>query len=220
MLELPETGRGAVTAYSTRPFRGASTSVSYRLFKRTFDFVGGLVLVAATIVVGLILLAINPFLNPGPLFYVQRRMGQGCRPFSAYKFRTMVPTDEGVRGPFDPVESHRITRLGCFLRKARIDEFPQGINVLLGQMSLIGPRPDYLDHACIYLGKVPGYRERHCVKPGITGLAQIEIGYADTSDAVRDKVAADLRYIRDRRIALDLSIAWRTVAVMLSRAGT
>jgi lipopolysaccharide/colanic/teichoic acid biosynthesis glycosyltransferase len=146
-------------------------------------------------------------------------MGRGCRPFRAWKFRTMAPAPEIRRGAFDALEEHRITPLGRWLRRSRLDELPQVWNVLRGEMSLIGPRPDYLQHALVYLDQVPGYRERHAVRPGISGLAQTELGYVDGIEGVRAKVALDLHYVRHASPALDLWIAWRTLRVVIGRQG-
>lgn len=207
-----------VTGFRSR--RSVGRPTYFDIFKALFDILGALVLVAGSSVVAVCLLVLNPWLNPGPLFYVQTRMGRDCKPFRAIKFRTMLPAADVSRGAFDLLEEDRITPLGGFLRRSRLDELPQGFNVLAGQMSLIGPRPDYFDHACTYLGVVPGYRDRHAVKPGITGLAQIEVGYAAGLETVRRKVDADLAYIGQRCIMLDLSIAWRTLKVMVTRQGT
>jgi lipopolysaccharide/colanic/teichoic acid biosynthesis glycosyltransferase len=198
----------------------ADAPLAFVLFKTVFDVVGSLILIAATLVMGAVLLVLNPFYNPGPLFYVQTRMGRGCKPFRTIKFRTMLPAPVVERGAFDGIERHRITRMGHALRRLRLDELPQGINVLRGQMSMIGPRPDYYEHACVYLDILPRYRDRHGVLPGITGLAQTEVGYAEGIEAVRRKVAADLTYIQRRSIRLDLWIAWRTVQVVLRRQGS
>jgi len=195
-------------------------SAAFVVFKRAFDFVGALLLLGAMLPVSLVLLVVNPIYNRGPLFFVQARMGKNCESFRAFKFRSMLPAENVARGAFDLLEANRITPLGNLLRKSRIDELPQAINVLRGEMSLIGPRPDYFDHACIYLDQVPGYRERHCVRPGITGLAQTEIGYAEGIETVRKKVAADLAYIHNRSIKLDLWITLRTIKVMVLRQGT
>ena len=110
--------------------------------------------------------------------------------------------------------------IGWLLRRTHIDELPQLLNVLKGEMSLIGPRPDYFEHAQVYLGVVPGYRERHIVKPGISGYAQIEVGYADGIETVQRKVNADLHYIRNASFLFDTWIAWRTIIVVVTRKGT
>lgn len=191
----------------------------YLVFKRVFDILLSLVLLPVLVIVAVLLLIVNPGLNPGPLFYRQERMGRDCRPFRPWKFRSMVGTREIRRGPYDPPEDHRITRLGMFLRRTRLDELPQIINVLTGEMSLIGPRPDYLPHAQAYLHEVPGYRERHVMRPGISGLAQITVGYAATADGVRAKTDADLWYIHHASAWLDLRIAWRTCVTVLRGMG-
>jgi lipopolysaccharide/colanic/teichoic acid biosynthesis glycosyltransferase len=191
----------------------------FRFFKRSFDIVVSVALLPALLTVALALLVLNPLFNRGPLFFVQERMGRGCRPFRAWKFRSMVPVSEIDRGAFDALDTHRITSLGRVLRRSRLDELPQVLNVLRGEMSLIGPRPDYLAHALVYLETVPGYRERHQVLPGISGYAQIELGYVDGVKGVQAKVDADLEYVRHASLFLDLWIAWRTLQVMLAREG-
>lgn len=191
----------------------------YRRAKRALDLlVAALLLLPAFLLTALLLL--NPGFNRGPLFFRQARMGLGCRPFQAWKFRTMAECQGPGRGAFDPLELHRITPLGGLLRRSRLDELPQVLNVLRGEMSLIGPRPDYWDHALHYLDAVPGYRERHAVRPGISGYAQTELGYAEGLDGVHAKVEADLLYVRHASLRLDLWIAWRTLAVVLGRQGS
>jgi lipopolysaccharide/colanic/teichoic acid biosynthesis glycosyltransferase len=210
---------GSDNASHGRPDLFLSNARGYELFKRAFDVVGSIALILVCLPSAAVLLILNPFLNPGPLIYSQIRMGQYCRPFRVYKFRTMLPVADVRRSATDGIESDRITPFGKFLRRARLDELPQIVNVLKGEMSLIGPRPDFFEHACEYLDLVPGYRARHGVKPGITGLAQIEIGYAADLDTVAKKVATDLRYIRQRSVRMDVWIALRTVAIVLGRRG-
>lgn len=171
------------------------------------------------VMAGFCLLLVNPIWNKGPLLFMQSRMGQGCQPFTAVKFRSMTVVTEVSRGAHDPLEQDRITRLGHFIRKSRIDELPQILNVLKGEMSLIGPRPDYIGHALEYIKTVPGYRARHAVKPGISGFAQTEVGYADTPEAVLAKVKADLFYIRNRRLLVEFWIVWRTLVTVFGRHG-
>lgn len=187
--------------------------------KFLFDLVFSLILIPALIVTCGVLLVLNPFFNPGRLFFVQRRMGRGCNPFMAIKFRTMREAPDVTRGADCPLEVDRITLLGGILRKSRIDELPQILNVLRGEMSLIGPRPDCYDHAVHYLREVRGYRERHAVRPGISGLAQTELGYIEGTEATRRKVSADLYYISNAGFALELWIFWRTLAVVARRGG-
>ena len=191
----------------------------FRLVKRGFDLSVCLLLLPMLLGVALALLLLNPWANRGPLFFVQERMGRGCRPFRAWKFRTMACASI-ERGAFDALDAHRITPLGGWLRRSHLDELPQVINVLSGEMSLIGPRPDYFEHARIYLDAVPGYRERHQVRPGISGYAQTELGYVDGLEGLQAKVEADLHYVRHASLALDLRIAWKTLLAVLRRQGS
>lgn len=190
-----------------------------RLSKRVFDHVVALLLLGLLVPVGAVLLVLNPFANAGPLIYRQDRMGYRCRRFAAYQFRTMRCATGATRGAFDALDADRITVLGRFLRKSRLDELPQIINVLRGEMSLIGPRPDSYDHACVYLRDIAGYGARHNVRPGVSGLAQVELGYVDGINGIRRKVALDLQYIAHASFRLDLWIAWRTIIVVLARKG-
>jgi len=188
--------------------------------KRLFDIVASLVLLPVLGFAAIILLVLNPFWNKGELFYTQKRMGRYCQPFKAIKFRSMSGVKAIARGPDDPMETDRITALGKFLRKCRLDELPQILNVLAGQMSLIGPRPDYYPHAASFIKNVPGYRERHMVRPGISGLAQVNLGYAEGTDATRQKVNADHNYIKNAGFTQEATLVLRTIKTVLSRAGS
>lgn len=193
--------------------------VTFLLGKRVFDVVLSLLFLPPLLLIALGLLLLNPLFNRGPLLYTQARMGRHCQPFTAVKFRTMLAASGPLRGPDEPLERHRITRLGRFLRKSRLDELPQVFNVLKGEMSLIGPRPDALYHAQEYIEIIPGYRERHAVRPGISGLAQTEIGYAEGIEATRRKVRADLYYIEHSGLAMEAYIFLRTIQTVLGRRG-
>ncbi|MBK0399775.1 sugar transferase [Limibaculum sp. M0105] len=202
------------------PINGVRVPVPAIVFsKRAVDLAASLLALPAIALAGLTLMALNPIWNPGPLFYRQVRMGRDCKPFTAIKFRTMRCTPAIMRGPNDPVEDDRITRLGAFLRKSRIDEWPQFLNVLAGDMSLIGPRPDYWDHAVHYLQTVPGYRERHAMRPGITGLAQVDDGYAEGIESTFRKVRYDLFYIERTGFRMEAYIIMRTLSVLFTGAG-
>lgn len=194
-------------------------TAGFRIAKRAFDLVVAIAALPLIVLTALVLLAINPVWNAGPLFFLQTRMGRDCRPFRAVKFRTMRPANRIMRGPDDPLEADRITPLGQFLRRSRIDELPQFFNILAGHMSLIGPRPDYWDHATHYLDSIPAYRQRHTVRPGITGLAQVDGGYAEGVDATVEKTRHDLRYIRGSGIAMEFYVLWRTIYVVCTGFG-
>lgn len=210
----------AVTSYRPAQLNEPRWPQHFRVFKRTCDIYFGIVAAPLVVAIGLLLLLLNPFLNPGPLLFRQERMGRGGVPFVIWKFRTMVPDEESSDRTHDEgVEVHRITRLGSVLRKYRIDELPNFFNVLKGDMSVIGPRPDMIDHALVYAGTIPRYRERFAVRPGITGLAQVRQGYADQEDAVRRKARNDWIYIERGSVSLDLRIMVWTVAVMVTGFG-
>ncbi|WP_386685023.1 sugar transferase [Loktanella sp. R86503] len=192
---------------------------SYHARKRIFDLAGAIALLPVMLGVAIVVMIANRKLNPGPLFYSQTRMGKDCVPFQALKFRTMICADTIARGAFDALEHDRITPFGRLLRKTRLDELPQTLNILRGDMSLIGPRPDFYDHAIVYLDAVHGYRERHSIRPGISGYAQVRHGYIEGIEGVRAKVTADLQYIAKASTWVDMKIAWATIKVVLGRQG-
>ncbi len=220
---LDRTAGGEVLATTGRKeVSGPSIIGGSRFFwfcKRAFDIVVSLVLLIILIPAAGLLLILNPFFNRGPLFFVQERMGRGCLPFKAIKFRSMTHVGEILRGHEDPIEIDRITPLGQLMRKCRIDELPQIINVLKGDMSLIGPRPDYFEHAKAFQATVPGYTERHVIRPGISGLAQVEVGYVEGCEGTRKKVAADLRYIRNAGFRTEIAIFWKTILTVIGFRG-
>jgi lipopolysaccharide/colanic/teichoic acid biosynthesis glycosyltransferase len=194
-------------------------SAGFWTAKRAFDIVASVILLVIATFVGLALLLLNPFLNKGPLFFRQERMGRGCEPFDVLKFRTMRHSSSATRSAKDPLETHRITKLGGLLRRTRLDELPQALNVLRGEMSLIGPRPDTFAHAHEFSREIPRYRDRHLVRPGISGLAQVTLGYAVGVDATRAKTARDLNYIRNAGFAMELRIIAMTIRTVFGRHG-
>ncbi|MEC7764010.1 MAG: sugar transferase [Pseudomonadota bacterium] len=187
--------------------------------KRAFDIFFSLFLLSVALVVAVLLLIFNPLLNPGPLFFRQERMGQDCKPFKVLKFRTMTKATSSTRSAKDPLEINRITKLGHILRKTRTDELPQALNVLRGEMSVIGPRPDTFDHACEFAVEIPRYSERHSVRPGISGLAQVTLGYAVGIDATRAKTMRDLNYIRNAGFGMEMRIIGMTFRTIFGRHG-
>ena len=211
VMDADDVGLGLAPKTGQKPRRSGA-----KLF---LDFAGAIILLVPFAMVACLLILLNPFFNRGPLWFVQDRMEYQCQPFAAIKFRTMRAAHGRDRGAFDALETERITVLGRLMRKIRIDELPQIINVLRGEMSLIGPRPDAYTHAKVYLQTIPGYRQRHDVLPGISGLAQTEIGYVDGLDGVRRKVDADLYYLANPGLGMELWIIWRTCVVVLSRRG-
>lgn len=150
----------------------------------------------------------------------RRRVNLMGKPFRVIKFRTMVQDAEKMCGPvWATRDDHRITRVGKVLRKTRLDEIPQFMNVLKGDMSLVGPRPERPNFVCDLAVKVNDYNRRLSMKPGLTGLAQIENGYDSSVATVSQKVQLDLEYIRNWSIWTDIKILLRTVVVVITGKG-
>jgi len=199
--------------------QSARSTAVFHFCKRSFDLIFSVFLLPVIFLTAALLVVANPFWNKGSLIFSQIRMGKDCKPFVAYKFRSMTEVPRIIRGADDPLENSRITKLGRLTRATRLDELPQILNVLKGDMSLIGPRPDYFHHARKYVRKVHGYRDRHSVRPGISGLAQTEVGYIHGMDDLVFKVRADIFYINNASIRLDVFIFWRTIVTIFGRMG-
>lgn len=194
-----------------------SQGAGYWAAKRAFDLAGALLLAPVVLCVAAVLMAMNPWFNPGPLLFRQARVGQGDRLFLVVKFRTMRAAPPAPR--FADAEQHRITRLGGHLRRCRFDELPQIINILRGEMSLIGPRPEQPEFVQRYAKDLPGYLRRHSLRPGISGLSQVMQGYTSDTDGAAQKLALDLRYIDQASPRLDAFITWRTLVTVITGFG-
>ncbi|MCG9597833.1 sugar transferase [Vibrio sp. Isolate25] len=181
------------------------------------------VLIIASFPITLPIMAITVILikieNPGPAMFVQERVGQAGKTFRIYKFRSMTIKSSNTVDKFATEEQSRITKVGRVIRKVRIDELPQFFNVLKGEMSLIGPRPEQESFVKRFETEIPFYGYRHMVKPGITGWAQTVQGYADDTDSTREKLAHDLYYIKHLSFWLDMNIVIKTVKTMLTGFG-
>lgn len=191
-----------------------------RLSKRLFDLMIVLLsLPVFALLFPLLALAIR-LDSPGPIFYRQVRSGRGGKPFSIYKFRTMVTDAEKDGKPQWAVANDpRITRVGWFLRKTRLDELPQIINILRGEMSLVGPRPERPEFIEELQEKIPFYRTRLMVKPGLTGWAQIHYNYGNSVEDALLKLQYDFYYIRYWSLWLDIYTVFKTVYVVLRFKG-
>ncbi|CUS38793.1 putative Undecaprenyl-phosphate galactose phosphotransferase RfbP [Candidatus Nitrospira nitrosa] len=157
--------------------------------------------------------------SPGPIFYRQKRVGFHSRPFMIIKFRSMVDGAETSGPRWAQENDHRVSRVGRWLRKARIDEIPQFINVLKGEMSVIGPRPERPIFVEELRTQIPYYDIRHTVRPGITGWAQVMFGYAASQEDSHLKFQYDLYYIKNRSFWLDLKTLGKTVRVLMKGEG-
>jgi exopolysaccharide biosynthesis polyprenyl glycosylphosphotransferase len=154
--------------------------------------------------------------SPGPVFYTQERVGKGGRRFKVIKLRSMIRDAEKNGAQWAEKDDPRVTRVGRFIRKTRIDELPQFINVLRGDMSIIGPRPERPEFVIEFNEHIPGFIERLCVRPGLTGWAQVNGGYEITPE---EKLALDLYYIENRNPKLDLLILVKTLQVVFTGHG-
>ena len=202
------------------PSRHAATSAAFSAAsatKRVFDVcVGALLLVLALPVLLLVGLAIR-LTSRGPVLFRQQRVGKDRRAFTMIKFRTMQVDAERGTGPVLASENDpRITWLGRYLRAARLDELPQLWNVLRGDMSFVGPRPERPEFVQQYEQDIQGYRERFKVRPGLTGYAQVNGEYHTSATT---KLKYDLAYMYNRSIWLDLKILSETVKVIMTRRG-
>lgn len=205
--------------YRFFPFSRSNQNKLYLSSVRLFEI--GLSLVGLCI--GLVLIPVifigNVFWNKGKLFYTQERVGKDSVPFEIIKFRTMVTNAETKGAVFATVNDSRVTQFGKFLRKARIDEFPQFINILKGDMAIIGPRPERPFFVNEIAQIMPFYETRHIIKPGLTGWAQVNYAYGEKIEDSLVKLQYDLYYIKHRSIYLDLSIAFKTISTVLFYRG-
>ena len=193
----------------------------YQLTKRLVDIVSAIVGLTLMGIMSIPIAICNAKTSPGPLFYKQRRIGQGGKIIEVYKFRSMRPdAEQGTGAVWAKKNDDRITPVGHILRKTRLDEMPQFINVLKGEMSLIGPRPERPEFVNALSLMLPFYRARHAVRPGITGWAQIRYGYGSTNDDSHVKLEYDLYYVKHASPVLDTMIILQTLPVMLLGKGT
>jgi len=186
--------------------------------KRTID-------ILLSIFFGLIALLILPFValaikieSTGPLIYKQTRVGLNNKIFTVYKLRSMADNAETNGVQWAQKNDARITRVGKFIRKTRIDEIPQFINILKGNMSFVGPRPERPEFITALKEAIPFYNERHLVKPGLTGWAQINFPYGASVDDTKQKLQYDLFYVKNRSIALDISIILKTINTIFNKS--
>ena len=205
--------------YEVLQLKNSKSHYIYVLHKNIIDWILCFLLVFPLIVLTPLVMFFNIFLNKGPLFYKQKRMGKKGKEFKIYKFRSMVTDAEKDGARMSTVNDSRITSFGKILRKLRIDELPQVISVIKGDMSFIGPRPerkifvDQLDEMN------PFYSVRHVIKPGITGWAQVKYKYGENLDDSLKKLEYDLYYIKHRSITLDLRILFKTITTVIFSRG-
>lgn len=218
-LEESLTGRVKIRHMYENDLGALLPSPVYSLVKRVMD----IVLILVTFPITLPIMAITAVAihleSEGGAMFIQKRVGQGGKEFDIYKFRSMCKDSEKDGAQFASAGDMRVTRIGKFIRKTRIDELPQFFNVLKGDMSLIGPRPEQKAFVDKFEKQIPFYSYRHIVKPGISGWAQVVHGYAADIDDTQVKIEHDFYYIKHFSLWLDILIVFKTLKTMMTGFG-
>ena len=192
-------------------------SKSQYLQKRFIDIFLGGILLLLTIPVGIYAFFRIKKESPGPIFFTQSRVGKDGKTFQCYKFRSMHINSEF--NPYTEENDSRIFPFGNIMRKMRIDELPQLINIIKGEMHLIGPRAEWDILVENYEKIIPNYHDRHSVAPGITGLAQVMYPYGRNVEDAKKKLKFDMEYINSWSILSELNVVWKTIGVILGKKG-
>ncbi len=215
-----ESGRVDLKNFTFTDLLHVRSSDTYLFVKRLFDAVCSLLLLFVFSILMALVMVVIKLETTGPAIFAQQRIGLGGVSFTMYKFRSMVPDAERGGAQFAARGDKRVTRVGKFIRKYRIDELPQLYNVLRGDMSLIGPRPEQKNLLDELVEEIPLFPFRHSVRPGITGWAQVCQGYAYDVDSSSEKITYDLFYIKNLSFLLDVTIIVRTIRIMLTGFGS
>lgn len=205
--------------YRYFPFSRSNQNQLYLLIVRVLEIVISILGLGISMLLLPLIYMGNLFGNKGTLFYTQDRIGKNGIPFKILKLRTMVKNAESNGAVFTTINDSRVTVFGKFLRKARIDEFPQFLNVLKGEMAVIGPRPERPFFVNEIAEVMPFYETRHVIKPGLTGWAQVNYAYGETIEDSLIKLQYDLYYIKHRSIFLDINIVLKTFSTVLFYRG-
>ncbi len=192
---------------------------AYHFIKRLLDLLVALVILPPILLLCLITAVLVKLTSKGPAIYSQVRVGRNERDFTIYKFRSMVVDAEKHGAQWAGENDPRITPFGRFMRKTRLDELPQIVNVLRGDMSFIGPRPERPEFVHELSRNIPHYHLRHLVKPGLTGWAQVKYRYGSSEEDAATKLMYDLYYVKNVSFVLDFKIALKTILIILSKGG-
>lgn len=201
-------------------FEILSATKAYLIWKRLLDLLAIILLAPFLLLLSGMVALVIYFDSGGPILFRQKRLGRNGHPFTMVKFRTMKTNSEENGAAFATRQDPRITKVGQFLRKFRLDELPQFWNVLKGDMSIIGPRPEQAGFAKTFENEIPLYNLRHNVRPGITGWAQVMQGYAAGTDETREKLCYDFYYVKQCSLSLDLRIIYSTIHTILTGFGS
>jgi lipopolysaccharide/colanic/teichoic acid biosynthesis glycosyltransferase len=217
-IEERFTGRVEIDHLSENTFGWLLPPQSYERVKRLLDILGVMFTAPFIIPVILVLGIIIKLESPGPVFFRQMRLGSGGQPFEMFKLRTMREETEGPA--FTEKNDSRVTPIGRVLRKYRIDELPQAINILRGEMSWIGPRPESLELSALYVSEIPYYKYRYIVRPGISGWAQVMQGAGTGVEEVTEKLKYDFYYVKNFSPWLDFLILFKTIQTVFTGFGS
>ena len=193
--------------------------VTYDVLKRGLDVLVVLASLPVVLPLALVVALVVRMESPGPILFRQRRVGHLGRPFTMFKFRSMDHRETALEAQFAQAEDARVTRVGRFIRKFRVDELPQFWNVLRGDMSIIGPRPEQVPFVETFEEVIPLYPYRHTVRPGITGWSQVKLGYAASLHEAVEKLEYDLYYVKHLSFSLDLLILFKTLRTIVTGYG-
>lgn len=191
-------------------------SFLFKIYHRILDIVSAVIGLVISIPIIIIFGILIKKEDGGPIFYKQDRLGKDGKIIFIYKLRSMRIHSEANGAMWAEKNDPRITKVGRFIRKTRIDEIPQFLNILKGEMSIIGPRPERPTLTMEFNNKIPGFINRLVVKPGLTGYAQVHGGYDISPE---DKIKEDLYYIKNRSVSLDFSILFKTIKVIFTGDG-
>lgn len=213
----------SIVNYENLPVIQLSSSIELSLkiilFKRSFDILFSLLVMIPGLPVFIVLAIITKLTSKGPVFYRQERIGRNHKPFRMYKFRSMYVNSEQTVPMLSKNKDPRITKWGLFLRKSRLDELPQFWNVLKGDMSIVGPRPERQYFIEQLIEESPNYKKLLKLKPGLTSIGQVNYGYAENVQEMRDRVRYDLIYLKNINFNNDVSIIFQTIKVMVQLKG-
>lgn len=205
--------------YRFFPFSRSNQNRLYLAIVRILEIMLSVIGLLITLLLIPFIFVVNAFANRGNLFYTQERVGKDGEVFKILKFRTMVENAETEKAVFATFNDNRITAFGKFMRKTRMDEFPQFVNILKGEMAVIGPRPERPFFVKEIAQRMPFYETRHVIKPGLTGWAQVNYSYGESIEESLIKLQYDLYYIKHRSFYLDFSITLKTITTVLFYRG-
>jgi len=212
-VTIPDINQDSASAFKN------SESFKYIGTKRAIDITAIVLALPIAILIAVITAVAIKLESPGAVFFWQKRVGMDGKVFNMLKFRSMTSDSEKHGSQFAQSNDMRVTRVGKFIRKFRVDEIPQLWNVLRGEMSIIGPRPEQESFVDEFNKNIPNYSLRHMVKPGITGLAQTEQGYVADAEATITKLEYDLYYIKNMSLLTDAQITLKTIYTIMTGFG-